>query len=175
MSITETIQDVNQIIVRTALMHRDSSAEDVLSRAVAENFPGLPVREVLVQAEINSINAARERQQAKDAEKLIATYPDAQGRMFEDGPPCVWVPSMVGGKPYHRVSLVDGLDWARAFVERRKSEVEAHQNMLQLAKARLKEAEARLAEHEEAHAWCRKHGMDPATTTFAEVKQHAQA
>lgn len=175
MPITETIQDVNAIVIKTALMHRDSPAKDALDLAIKENFPGTSTKEVLLQAEINSIIAARERQQAKDAEKLIATHPDTQGHLFDDEPPAVWVPSMMGGKPYHKVTLSEGLAWARAFVERMRAEVEAHARMLSLAKGKLKDAEAKMQEHEAAVAWCMRHGMDPNTATYAEVRQHAPA
>jgi hypothetical protein len=175
MPITETIQDVNQIIIRTALMHRDTPAKDVLDRAISENFPGAATKEVLLQAEINSIIAARERQGIKDAAKLIATHPDTQGQLFDDEPPAVWVPSMMGGKPYHRVTLADGLAWARSFVQKQEAEVEAHSRMLSMAKLKLKDAEAKLQEHEAACAWCARHGLDPSTVTYAEVHQHAQA
>jgi hypothetical protein len=175
MPITETIQDVNQIVIRTALMHRESPPQDVLDLAISENFPGNATEKVLLQAEINSIIAARERQQATDAKKLIATHPDTQGHLFDDEPPAVWVPSMMGGKPYHRVTLAEGLAWARAFVEQHHAEVEAHTRMLSLAKGKLKDAEAKLQEHETACAWCRSHGMDPSTVTYAEVRQHTPA
>jgi hypothetical protein len=175
--ITETITDVNQIVIRTALMHRDQTAAQALDTAITENFPGTAVREVLMQAEINSINAARERQEIKDAERLVATYPDAQGRLFgdDDEPPSVFMPCVLGGKPYHKVSITAGLEWARGVLERRTVEVRAYEQSLLLAKGRMQSAHHEVTKHEAAVAWCVRHGLNPETVTYAEVRQRAEA
>ncbi len=175
MPITETIQDVNQMISRTALMHRDEPEATVLKRAIEENFPGLAVKEVLVQAEINFIRAQRERQQARDADKLIAVFPDVQGRLFDDELPVAFVPLELGGRSYRKVTLAEFLDWARARVAARQTEVEAHRRTLALAQDRLHAAEDNLVKHEVANAWCVKHGLNPAEVTYAEIREAATA
>lgn len=170
MPITETISDINKLIIDTALMHRDETPETVLARAITEHFPGEPVAAVLEQGELNAIRAARERRERQEADKLVATYPDTQGHLFNDPAPVAWVPA---GLVRRRASLAECLEWARGLVKRKQAEVEAHRQMLELARKRLQEAENHVREHETAVLWCRQHGLDPSTVSYAEVRETA--
>jgi hypothetical protein len=167
MPITETISDITEKIIKTSLMHRDETAEQALARAIAEHFPGEPIAEVLHQGELNAIKRARERQQQRDADKLVQTYPDVQGHLFGDDPvPVAWVPL---GMVERKASLTDALAWARQSVARQDAEVEAHKRMLAMSEAKRQEAIQRLQQHEAAVAWCVKHGIDPSQVNYAQV------
>jgi hypothetical protein len=168
MLITETISDINRLIIKTALMHRDDTAEAALSRAIGDHFPGQSVDAVLRQGEINEVLRARERAEQAEADKLVKTFPDLQDALFPDDPtPVVWVPN---GIVKRKGSLSEGLEWARGYVARKRSEAEAHERMLAIARERLQDAEHKLEQHEQACAWCHRHGLDPSKVSYADVR-----
>ena len=116
LAITETMEQVHKHCEKYLALHREITSEtEVLHRAIRERWGNVDPREVLVQAELNSLAAARMRF-ISDPRKNAFIETNAQGDLFHQV--SVKVPSilMVDGKPrpYYEASILDGLEYWRA-------------------------------------------------------------
>ena len=166
-----TMQELHKHIKQYQI--RNPSIEDgavVLEMAIAERWPGMPVNDVLRQAEINWLMMDR-RNMARDSARNINEWVDTrvQGDMFNDMPVSVpkWVLKDGDAVEYWKCSPVELLEYLRA----RKQAMQAEENALREAATEKARQVARVAteiEHTQAViARAHAEGMDPAALRYA--------
>jgi hypothetical protein len=170
--ISETMEQVHKHFEKYLALHREIIDDsEVISRAVAERWPGADPLEVLHQAEINSLIRARNAMYADPRKnKWITTT--AQGDLFHAVP--VRVPSVliVDGRPlpYYEATILDGLEWWQA---RRDAKTANADSFAEAERTRRDEAAEAAEEAEKLAEIVRTataNGIDPRSVRYAKTQ-----
>lgn len=170
--VTETMEQVHKHCEKYLALHREITDESaILTLAIRERWGEADPADVLMQAEQNSLAAARMRLIA-DPQKNRWVTTSVQGDMFNDVP--LQIPSVliIDGKPtpYYEASILDGLEWRRA---RQDSKGMEKDRFFEAGRTREKEETEAAAEAEKVESLVRKAleaGRDPRTVLYARTQ-----
>lgn len=167
--ITETMEQVHKHCVTYLALHREQLDEaTILETAIRERWGDADASEVLWQAELNSLAAARMKL-ITDPKSNPMVDTTTQGDLFHTVPLTVPKVLIINGKPtpYDQAGPLDGLEYWRARQDATKKEAETFRE----AAAQRDATSAQAAEHAERHeAVIRiaiENGIDPRTLTYA--------
>lgn len=172
-AITETMEQVHKHLEKYQALHKEISDEqDVLEQAVRERWGDVAPQDLLVQAELNSLSAARLKNLSNPkTNPWVDTT--AQSDLFNNVP--IRVPSMlmVRGKqkPYWECSIIDGLEWWRAREDAKAKEQDVY---LVAAKAAGDASAFATSESEKLEDLVRRaqaEGVDPSTVMYAKAQE----
>lgn len=170
-AITETMEQVHKHCEKYLALHRDINDEaEILRKAVQERWGDVDPRDVLQQAEINSLAAARMKMIINPKKNPWVTT-NAQGDLFNDVP--VRVPSVliINGNPmpYYEASILDGLEWWRARQDAKTEEATRYQEAANQREAEGVEAAAEAEKLEAIIRRCMDNGVDPREVKYAKA------
>lgn len=171
-AITETMEQVHKHCEKYLALHREIHDEaEILRQAVHERWGEVDPRDVLQQAEINSLAAARMKLIVNPKKNPWVTT-SAQGDLFNDVP--IRIPSVliIDGKPrpYYEASIIDGLEWWRARQDAKTEEATRFQEAANLRDAESTEAAAEAEKLEQIIRRCMDNGVDPREVRYAKAE-----
>lgn len=168
-SITETMEQVQQHVLRWQAMHPEVQDEaNVLEASIAERWRNASVAEVLIQAEINSLIAKRDRDGSNpDKNPFVDTH--AQADLFNNVPLTVPSRLKVNGKwrPYYEASMLDGLQWWLARMQAKRLEREQFEKAAREAESHEVQALAEVEKLRSLIAEMELSGINPADVPYA--------
>jgi hypothetical protein len=145
-------------------------ADDIISAAIAERWPGADPNEVLRQAEINWLAEDR-KDIVRDANRDMAKWVDTtvQGDLFDNYPvrvPC-WF--MIDGEPreYWKVSIADALSYLQVRESALRAEADALQQAADEKRTMADRAKQQVEQTAHLIHMAEEKGIDPHTVKYA--------
>lgn len=168
-AITETMEQVHKHCTSYLALHKEILEEaQILNLAIRERWGDVDAGEVLRQAEVNSLAAARLKLITDPRTNgLVSTT--TQGDLFHEVPLRVPKVLIINGRPvsYDKAGPLDGLEYWRSRQDESKREAETYREAAATRDAHSAQAAAEADRHEEVIRIAIDHGIDPRTLTYA--------
>lgn len=171
-AVTETMEQVHKHCEKYLALHREIADEgEILTQAIRERWGDVEPRDVLEQAELNSLAACRLKL-IVDPKKNPWVTTNAQGDLFNDVP--VRIPSVliIGGKPvpYYEASVLDGLEWWRARQDAKNEEASTYQRAADERSNDAREATLEAEKLEAIVQTAMRNNVDPRSVRYAKAQ-----